>query len=329
MATRHRIGFIGCGGMARGAHLPRFAAIKGTAVVAVTEPAPAMREALVRKCAEIRIPVPVMYDDYREMLDREELDIVAIVTPHTQHFAQAAAALKQGLHILMEKPMVTTVAEARTLARLVAHSGRVFSIAYPGAFSVHHRAVRKFIAEGGAGRIKTAALHVMQGGWLVGTRGSWRQDPKQSGGGQFYDTGSHLLNSLIWILDDSVAAVSGFMSREGSRVDINGALSFRMRKGTLAAVMIGGHGAARCVEEIVFFGDKATVRTGIWGGRLEVTDIAGKPIKIKLDRDVPLQQTFIDVVDGKRPNPAPVKYGLYISGMMDKIYRSVVTVNTK
>ncbi|MFC1479437.1 Gfo/Idh/MocA family protein [Planctomycetota bacterium] len=324
--STYKIGFIGCGGMARGQHLPGFTSVENAEVNAVTEPSENSVKLLEEKCSESGIEIPHLYSDYKEMLEHEDLDIVGIFTPHTQHYFQAADSLAKGCHVLVEKPMVTTPAQARSLKKKSEESGKVLSIAYPGAFSLHHSALRKYIESGKAGRITMVLAHVMQGGWKNGTKGKWRQNPDLSGGGQFYDTGSHLINSLIWILNDEVKEVTGFISREETPVDVNGAVSLYFKSGVIASVLIGGHSSTSCVENIVFYGEQATLSTGIWGGRFEAVDKQGNAATQETEQEVSLQQTFIDVVDGKRENPAPVEFGIYLADFMEKLYSNVKVV---
>jgi predicted dehydrogenase len=222
--------------------------------------------------------------------------------------------------------MVTTPAQARSLKKKAKESGKVLSIAYPGAFSLHHHSVREYIESGQAGRITMVLAHVMQGGWKNATRGKWRQNPDLSGGGQFYDTGSHLINSLIWILNDEVKEVTGFISREDTPVDVNGAVSLYFKSGVIASVLIGGNSSTSCVENIVFYGEEATLSTGIWGSRFEAVDREGNPISKTRDPGDSLQRLFIDVIDGKRENPAPPEFGIYLADFMEKLYSNVKIV---
>ena len=97
--STYKIGFIGCGGIARWSHLPGFASLKNAEVKAITEPSKGSVKLLKEKCAECGIEVPSLYSDYREMLDSEDLDIAGIFTPHTQHFSQASDALDRGCHV--------------------------------------------------------------------------------------------------------------------------------------------------------------------------------------------------------------------------------------
>ncbi|HEO71444.1 MAG TPA: Gfo/Idh/MocA family oxidoreductase, partial [Candidatus Hydrogenedentes bacterium] len=122
MAKKIRIGFIGCGGIATG-HYQRLHATKKAQVVALNEPNPDKLERF-RTHAEGSADLPV-YADYKDMLKNEQLDGVVILSPHTVHFEQASTALRKGLHVLAEKPMVCTINHAKALIQTARKAKRV------------------------------------------------------------------------------------------------------------------------------------------------------------------------------------------------------------
>src|SRR5206468_1708950 len=86
--------------------------------------------------------IPFAFTDYRTMLDSIDLDGVIVASPHPQHFEQACAALRRGLHVLVDKPMTTNAGEARTLVALAAKSGREILVPYGWNFKDFSREAR-------------------------------------------------------------------------------------------------------------------------------------------------------------------------------------------
>ena len=323
MATtqRLRIGFIGAGGIAR-MHARGFLKARGADLVAMADPARKMWVAMRNEVLEPAGTDVQFYADHKDMLKNEALDAVLIASPHTLHYPQAVDALNAGCHVLLEKPMVTDVGQARRLIKRVGQSGKVLALAHQSTFGSPHAGVRQFIARGRAGEITSIVAYVAQGFWKDLLRGTWRTNPRLSGGGQIYDTGSHLLNSLLWLLDEPIAEVCAFVDNRGMKVDIVSVVCVRFKNGSLATIMVSAEAAAREDNNIIFYGTKATIETGIWGQCAAARDGEGKPLRLPMPKRPSLHQQFVDVVAGRRENPCPPLFGLRLSLLCDAIYQS-------
>jgi predicted dehydrogenase len=132
-----RIGVVGGGLIAQAVHLPRLEAMPGFALTAIADPSPRVSEALG---ARYRVPA---YLDWRDLLEREPLDAVAVCSPHSTHAAVALAALDLGLHVFVEKPLCITVEDARLIAARAEETGRVVQVGY---MKRHSDAFGAFIA---------------------------------------------------------------------------------------------------------------------------------------------------------------------------------------
>ena len=134
------------------------------------------------------------YGSYREMLDRERalpaeqrIDFVTVVTPNHMHFPVAKAALEAGFHVVCDKPLTLTLAEAEELARIVAASKAVFVVTHNYTGYPLVRQAREMILAGELGEIQAIRVEYIQG-WLrtrLETEGqkqaAWRTDPTKSG----------------------------------------------------------------------------------------------------------------------------------------------------
>ena len=141
-----RLGFIGTGGNARG-HIASMNRIDGVDIVAFADPsAQSLELALERLGRSVDT-----YTDYKDMIQKTPLDAVVISTPHTLHYEQASFALQHGLHVLVEKPMTCTSADARRLIQEAEASGKVLCIGYQRHFQPRYRWVKEQIQSGRSG----------------------------------------------------------------------------------------------------------------------------------------------------------------------------------
>ena len=129
--ARARIGVIGAGWWAVANHLPELQKNPGCELVAVNRLGAA-------ELAQVRsaFKVDQGFEDYREMLAKVPMDGVVIASPHVLHFEHVKAALEAGCHVLVEKPMATTAADARALVDLASRRGRQILVPYGWNFTM-------------------------------------------------------------------------------------------------------------------------------------------------------------------------------------------------
>jgi predicted dehydrogenase len=164
-------------------------------------------------------PQPQIFTDAAQMYAESKPDAVTIVTPHTMHLEHASQALEAGLHVLLEKPMVTNSDDAYQLAEIAEKSGKVFAVGYNTTCTPEWVYVRELIRNEELGKLQLATGWLSQN-WRKNTAGKWRQNPALSGGGEMYDSGAHLFNSLVWSVDQPVAEVHAFVDNMDTPVDI-------------------------------------------------------------------------------------------------------------
>src|SRR5690606_22663849 len=95
------------------------------------------------------------------------------------------------------------------------------------------------VRSGEFGKLKVVSLYISQP-WYHFVQGLWRMDPKLSGGGMIYDSGAHVLNSLVWTVEAEVDTVHAFIDNLDSQVDINGTINVRFVNGVIATVAVSG-----------------------------------------------------------------------------------------
>ncbi|MBO9342506.1 MAG: Gfo/Idh/MocA family oxidoreductase, partial [Roseiflexus sp.] len=228
---------IGCGGMAR-YHLRTMYELRGsTQIVTVCEPSPSAYEATAALFEQAGVAPPPNEPDLEKLLAeyRGKLDAAFIITPHAYHHNQAKVCMEAGLDVLLEKPMVMNADEARSLIETRDRTGRLLVVAFPGSLSPNVRTAVALLRSGAFGRLLTISGVVWQN-WGPMTVGSWRQQPELSGGGFLFDTGAHLLNTVVDLAGEDIAEVAAYLDNQGRPVETLGAVIARMRSGALVTL---------------------------------------------------------------------------------------------
>lgn len=317
-----KLAILGCGGMA-GGHARRFAAHPDVELAGLCD----VSEEAVQAFIERHLPeadAPPIFTDAAEMYAQTQPDAVCIVTPHTLHFEHGKQAIAAGCHVFMEKPMVTDSQQAHELAKLVEKSGKIFVIGYNSPCSPQYYHVRELIRTRELGKLETVTMWMTQD-WKRATTGKWRQDPALSGGGQMYDSGAHVFNSLVWSVEQPVAEVFAFVDNLGTPVDINGTANIRFADGTLAVVTIVGNCPASDARACYTF-DNGRIEVNPWNGHNLRVWKGKDEIEVQLEGEQQLPgDNFIDAILGRaEPRTGPIN-GVLQSELMDAIYQSAAT----
>jgi predicted dehydrogenase len=185
------------------------------------------------------------YGSYEEMAQKESrrkdgIEAVAIVTPNHMHAPAALPFLKRGIHVILDKPLTATLAEAKRLAKAVEASSSVFALTHNYTGYPMIRQARDLIASGELGDIRLVNVEYIQD-WLsepieqTGQKqADWRTDPARSGaGGSTGDIGTHAFNLANFVtgltLDSLAADLQSFVP--GRRVDDNAHVMMRYTSG--------------------------------------------------------------------------------------------------
>ncbi|WP_043362470.1 Gfo/Idh/MocA family protein [Microbacterium testaceum] len=151
--------------------------------------------------------------DWREIIARDDIDIVDIVTPGDSHAEIAIAALDAGKHVLCEKPLANTVAEAEAMAEAAAR-GRARGIRSMVGFTYRRvpavTLLRDMIAEGAVGTVQQVRAAYRQD-WLVDPEMplAWRLQKEHAGSGALGDIGAHIIDMTQFVTGLGVERVSG------------------------------------------------------------------------------------------------------------------------
>ncbi len=198
MNAKLKVGFVGCGGIANGKHFPGMEQQKDYAdMVAFCD---IVCERAERAAAKYGTPDAKVYTDYRELLADKSIDVVFVLTPNNSHAEITCAALEAGKHVLCEKPMAATEADARRMLEARDKSGKLLTIGYQYRHFPVNQVAKKTIDDGWLGDIYYAeSTYLRRRG--VPTWGVFTDKSKQ-GGGPLIDIGTHALDLTLFLMNN-------------------------------------------------------------------------------------------------------------------------------
>ena len=321
-----KMAILGCGGMS-GAHAKRYKDNPDVEIVALCD----VNEAIVQGYIERNLAdvanKPAIFTDAATMYAQAKPDAVTIVTPHTMHFEHGMQAIEAGLHVFMEKPMVTDADDAHTLKEAVEKSGKILVVGYNSSCTPSLHWVREAIRTNKFGKLETVTGWLSQD-WRNPTAGSWRQKPELSGGGQMYDSGAHIFNSLVWSIEAPIETVFAMTDNMDTPVDINSVVAIKFVNGVLATMTINGNSVSAGAGMVYNF-ENARVEFNGWNGSDLKAFGQGYgnpeiPIELEGEEQTP-NDNFIDAILGRAQPLTSPQNGVNQSELMDAIYKSAKT----
>ena len=196
MAKKLRYGIIGCGGIARGKHLPSIKQLGDVELAAFCDILPGRAK---EANAEYSGGKGKVFTDFRELL-KEELDAVCVLTPNNSHSEITVAALKSGKHVMCEKPMAKNYAEARAMLAARDESKKLLTIGYQGRFRPDSLFLKAECEKGTLGEIYFARATALRRR-AVPTWGVF-MDAEKQGGGPLIDIGTHALDLTLFMMNN-------------------------------------------------------------------------------------------------------------------------------
>lgn len=315
---------VGCGRMARGHIRSMLAQQDTTEVVVVSEPAAEAYAALAQQYAEAGLTPPPNEPDLEQLLAKygNELDTAFIITPHAYHYAQTNACLEAGLDVLLEKPMVVNAQEAEALIETRDRTGKLLVVAFPGSLSPRIRAASSLLRSGELGELLSINGMTWEH-WRTPNLGTWRQVPEIAGGGFFFDTGAHLLNTVADLAGEEFTEVVAWFDNRGTPVEIVAVAMAKLASGGMVTFQACGDAGERARSDVRVACTQGNIYTGIWGEKLAVQRW---PSNEWTDVEVPLSmgvwQQFLAVREGSIDNPCPPEVGLRMARLWDAMRAS-------
>jgi predicted dehydrogenase len=316
MRVRDKIlcGVIGAGWWATYAHIPSLQQHPRAELIAIQNDDPGQAASIVR---DFRIPHACT--DIESLLALDGLDAVIVSsTPHL-HYRDAMAALTAGKHVLIEKPMTLTLAQAKELEAAARHQGLQFLISCPWHHTAHGLEARRLIRAGALGAIRMVSVlmtnpisDLLRGNGTEPTHGTpymrpragTYSDPRISGGGQIFAQVCHAAAYLTFLTGSEATHVFARFQNDGAKVDIYDSLSLRMDDGSIVSLAsTGATSLERKDFEVRVFGTEGMLFIDLWNGKLTYAPMRGA------------QRTYPDLsADAIYPHSSPAH------NLIDSIY---------
>ena len=192
-----RIGIIGCGGIANAKHMPSLAKLENVKMVAFCDIVKEKAEAAAKKFGTEDAAV---YTDYKELLRDESIEVVHVLTPNKEHSFISIDAMRAGKHVMCEKPMAKTAAEAREMVKVAKETGKKLTIGYQNRQTQAAIYAKKYIESGAMGEIYYANSYALR------RRGTpnWGVflNEEEQGGGPIIDIATHSLDVTLYLMNN-------------------------------------------------------------------------------------------------------------------------------
>lgn len=191
--------------------------------------------------------------DAQALLAASDIDVVHICTPNATHAALASAALEAGKHVVCEKPLATTVEDARRLAEAAQASGRVAAVPFVYRYHPMVREARARVAAGEAGALISIDASYLQDWMLLPDDDDWRADASAGGPSRaFADIGSHLCDLIEFVAGERIVRLTARTRRvydeRGGRAVTNedvAAVLVETASGALGTLLVSQMAAGR------------------------------------------------------------------------------------
>ena len=231
-----RVGAIGIGGMGRG-HLLSIQAHKGVKVCAVCDVSQAALD-------QVTDPEVHKYSEWRDLLEKEDLDLVAVCLPHHLYAPVVTAALRHDLHVYKDKPFAKDLHDAKLMLTTARRHKRRIFVGAQRKFSPSFLKAKEIVDSGRLGKVHfvRGAIHYYWAPVFTDTM-RWRGVRKESGGIAIIDSGYHILDALIAYHGKPAAvfaATGSLRAAKGAQYDIDdkAALVLNYKDGSLGALTI-------------------------------------------------------------------------------------------
>ena len=205
MDKKLKIGIIGCGGIANGKHMPSLKMISDVEMVAFCD---IIEDKAKDAARNYGTPDAKVYTDYNKLLEDNSIDIIHVCTPNKSHAPITIAALEAGKHVMCEKPMAKTAADAKAMLDAAKRTGKKLTIGYQNRQRKEVLYLKKLCEEGALGDIYFGRAQALRRR-AVPTWGVFMNEDEQ-GGGPLIDIGTHSLDMTLWLMDNyEVESVTG------------------------------------------------------------------------------------------------------------------------
>lgn len=217
-----RVGIVGLGGIAYGAHIPGYLNSPNSVITALCDPNP---EALEKSAQRCNVPAERCFKDYRELIACNEVDAIDICTPNHLHCIIAEEAIRHKKPFSVEKPVGLNYSEAKRVGDMAEREGVVGMVCFSWRYRPYIRYMRSLIYEGKIGDLYHIYIRCIKDSGLIPRRKlEWRFDKTQAGTGVLGDLASHMFDITRFIGQEfkSLAADAGIIVKQRQKLNSKG-----------------------------------------------------------------------------------------------------------
>lgn len=291
-STQQAIAVLGAGAVTLARHLPALQAVGGRAV-SVFDPSPAAATTAAKAFA-----IPHVASTAEEAISSDGAEAVLIASPNAFHRDQTLCALEAGRHVLCEKPVALTLADARAMEDAANRAGKIVQVGFHHRFSAEHNCIKRLIECGVLGDVRAFSgtisepLEVIPGGLK-----NYRFDARQGGGFTLIDVGQHRIDQVRNLFGE-IGSVSCDMASvlESHNMDDSVVLTVRMATGSIGS--LSWHRFSRAfTSPLMLYGTRATAGCSAF----ITAPFQSAPVSVYLDED-PAVRLPPDVLAWTRPS---------------------------
>ncbi len=235
--SKIKVAVIGCGAIAQRRHIPEYADNENVELVAFADPILERAESMAETYGG------QAFGSFEELLAQADVDAVSVCTPNHLHASMAIAAANAGKHVLVEKPMATTLEEGERMIEAARSNGVFLMVGHNQRLMPPHVKAKEILDSGELGKVltfRTSFGHPGPEAWSVDGAESWFFRKDEAIMGAMGDLGVHKSDFIRYLLNDEVAEVAGFigtLDKEGTDVDDNAACLLRMKGGAIGTLV--------------------------------------------------------------------------------------------
>lgn len=227
---------IGAGSIAQHCHMPGYARSPHAELTAFADPDPA-RHREIKKL----FPAARGYKTHEEMFANEKLDVVSICTPNKFHAEGVFAALDAGCHVLCEKPMATTLDDARKMDAAAKKARKLLMIGFTHRTFAGNKQCKEILTKRGLGKPFMIRLRFAHGGPFPGwAKNDWFYNKDLAAGGALLDMGIHAIDLALWLMGP-ISAVTAKTAAIVKRIEVddNALMLLEFASGALGYIEVG------------------------------------------------------------------------------------------
>ena len=344
-----KVGIIGSGGIST-VHMDGYNLLASKGEVEVVAACDIDEEKVKRYVKKYNIPR--YYTDCREMMAKEELDLVSVCTWNSAHKDCTIVALRGGANVICEKPMALNAVEAQEMLDVAKETGKLLQVGFVRRFGNDADLVKKFINGGTIGDIYYAKATYLR---RDGCPGGWFGDKAYSGGGALIDLAVHFIDlvrfiagnpkpvSVYGVTYDNLGPYRATGAEQAWKVKSDPRFTYNVEDFASALVRFD-NGLTLSIEtsfnlnckrdsgKVELFGTKGGV---VMSPEFEIyTDLGGRFVNIQPASNIQFEFTnafraeikgFVDAATGKAPCVAPAEDGVVLMKILDGIYESAKT----